>query len=458
MTVPVTAGLAPAERLCYDMQEVICMHMTDLIEKKKQGLELSEEEIRFIVNGYTAGEIPDYQMSALLMAILFRGMTVPETTALTMAMAHSGDMVDLSALGAHTADKHSTGGVGDKTSLVLCPMAAACGAKMAKMSGRGLGHTGGTIDKLESFPGFSTAMSPERFLEIADTVGFVIAGQTANLAPADKKMYALRDVTATVNSIPLIVSSIMSKKLASGAKTIVLDVKTGSGAFMETEEDAFTLAREMVNVGKEAGRNMAAVVTDMDQPLGFAVGNALEVKEAIAVLRGEDVPDLKELCMVLGSNILVRSGLAAEEEEARARLADSIESGAALRKLADMVTAQGGDAAAVYDTSLLPAAPVQRCVKTPRDGYIAAMEAKNIGLVSMHLGGGRATKEDVIDLSVGVVLAAKVGDYLRAGDELAVIHAADEKAAEEAEKELLACYTFSEEKPQRPPFIRGVVT
>ena len=434
------------------------MHMTDLIEKKKNGLTLTDEEIRFIVNGYTAGEIPDYQMSALLMAILFRGMTIPETTALTMAMAHSGDMVDLSSLGAHTADKHSTGGVGDKTSLVLCPMVAACGAKMAKMSGRGLGHTGGTIDKLEAFPGFSTAMSPERFLEIADTVGFVIAGQTANLAPADKKMYALRDVTATVNSIPLIVSSIMSKKLASGAKTIVLDVKTGSGAFMETEEDAFTLAREMVNVGKEAGRNMAAVVTDMDQPLGFAVGNALEVKEAIAVLRGEDVPDLKELCMVLGSNILVRSGLAADEAEARARLADAIESGAALKKLADMVTAQGGDAAAVYDTSLLPLAPVQRRVNAPRDGYIAAMEAKNIGLVSMHLGGGRATKEDVIDQRVGVVLAAKVGDFLRAGDELAVVHAADEKAAEEAERELLACYTFADEKPQRPPFIRGVVT
>ncbi len=434
------------------------MHMTDLIEKKKQGLELTEEEIRFIVNGYTAGDIPDYQMSALMMAILFRGMTVPETVALTMAMAHSGDMVDLSSLGAHTADKHSTGGVGDKTSLVLCPMVAACGAKMAKMSGRGLGHTGGTIDKLESFPGFSTAMSPERFLEIAGTVGFVIAGQTANLAPADKKMYALRDVTATVNSIPLIVGSIMSKKLASGAKTIVLDVKTGSGAFMEKEKDAFTLAREMVDVGKQAGRNMAAVVTDMDQPLGFAVGNALEVKEAIAVLKGENVPDLKELCMVLGSNILVRSGIAGDEESARARLEESISSGAALGKLADMVTAQGGDAAAVYDVSLLPTAPVQRSVKAPRDGYISAMEAKSIGLVSMHLGGGRATKEDVIDLRVGVVLAAKVGDRLRAGDELAVIHAADEKAAEEAEKELLGCYTFSARKPRRRPFIRGVVT
>lgn len=442
----------------YVKQEVIAMHMTDLIEKKKNGGELTAEEIAFIIGGYTEGSIPDYQMSALLMAIVFRGMTVKETTALTMAMAHSGDMIDLSSLGPHTADKHSTGGVGDKTSLVLCPMVAACGGKMAKMSGRGLGHTGGTIDKLESFPGFSVSMSPERFLEIADTVGFVIAGQTAALAPADKKMYALRDVTATVGSIPLIVSSIMSKKLASGARTIVLDVKTGSGAFMATEEDAFTLAREMVNVGRQAGRNMAAVVTDMDQPLGFAVGNALEVKEAISVLRGEDVPDLKELCMVLGENILVRSGIAATKKEAAARLEEAIASGEALRRLAAMVEAQGGDPAAVYDPSLLPAAPVVRSVKAPRTGYITAMEAKNIGLVSMHLGGGRATKEDVIDLGVGVVLRAKVGALVREGDELAVIHAADEPAALTAEKELLSCYTFGDEPVARPPFIRGVVS
>ena len=268
------------------------MHMTDLIEKKKQGQTLTQEELHFIVHGYTAGDIPDYQMSALMMAIYFRGMTPEETAQLTIEMEHSGDVVDLSPLGEHTADKHSTGGVGDKTSLVLCPMVAACGGKMAKMSGRGLGHTGGTIDKLESFPGFSTAMTPEKFLENAENVGFVIAGQTANLAPADKKMYALRDVTATVDSIPLIVSSIMAKKLASGARTIVLDVKTGSGAFMETEESAFELARQMVSVGKHAGRNMAAVVTDMDQPLGFAVGNALEVKEAIDILAGRAGGDL----------------------------------------------------------------------------------------------------------------------------------------------------------------------
>lgn len=434
------------------------MHMTDLIEKKKQGQTLTQEELHFIVHGYTAGDIPDYQMSALMMAIYFRGMTPVETAQLTIEMEHSGDVVDLSPLGEHTADKHSTGGVGDKTSLVLCPMVAACGGKMAKMSGRGLGHTGGTIDKLESFPGFSTAMTPEKFLENAENVGFVIAGQTANLAPADKKMYALRDVTATVDSIPLIVSSIMAKKLASGARTIVLDVKTGSGAFMETEESAFELARQMVSVGKHAGRNMAAVVTDMDQPLGFAVGNALEVKEAISVLRGADVPDLRELCLVLGTNILVRSGLAETEEEARARLEKSIESGAALDKLAAMVRAQGGDPAAVYDTSLLPQAPVVHTVKAPRNGYIAAMEAKDIGLVSMHLGGGRATKEDVIDLSVGVVLAAKDGAYLHTGDTLATIHAKTETDAAAAEEELLKCYTFSDEAPVRPPFIRGVVT
>ena len=419
------------------------MHMTDLIEKKKQGQTLTQEELHFIVHGYTAGDIPDYQMSALMMAIYFRGMTPEETAQLTIEMEHSGDVVDLSPLGEHTADKHSTGGVGDKTSLVLCPMVAACGGK---------------IDKLESFPGFSTAMTPEKFLENAENVGFVIAGQTANLAPADKKMYALRDVTATVDSIPLIVSSIMAKKLASGARTIVLDVKTGSGAFMETEESAFELARQMVSVGKHAGRNMAAVVTDMDQPLGFAVGNALEVKEAISVLRGADVPDLRELCLVLGTNILVRSGLAETEEEARARLEKSIESGAALDKLAAMVRAQGGDPAAVYDTSLLPQAPVVRTVKAPRNGYIAAMEAKDIGLVSMHLGGGRATKEDVIDLSVGVVLAAKDGAYLHTGDTLATIHAKTEADAAAAEEELLKCYTFSDEAPVRPPFIRGVVT
>lgn len=434
------------------------MRMIDLIDKKRDGGILSPQEIRFIIDGYTAGSIPDYQMSALLMAIIFQGMSEEETLELTMAMAHSGDMVDLSALGSRTADKHSTGGVGDKTSLVLCPMAAACGAVMAKMSGRGLGHTGGTIDKLEAFPGFSTAMEPARFLEIAQSVGFVIAGQTANLAPADKKMYALRDVTGTVASIPLIVSSIMSKKLASGAKTIILDVKTGSGAFMETEEGAFELARQMVAVGKLAGRNMAAVVTDMDQPLGYAVGNALEVKEAIAVLRGEDVADLRELCLVLGTQILTRCGAAEDESAARQALEQSIADGSALKKLAEMVEAQGGDSAAVYDPALLPQAAVQRSVKAPVTGYIRSIHARGVGNVSMILGGGRATKEDTIDQSVGVVLRAKAGAHLTAGDELAVIHAACEADADKAQEALLACYHFADEPSLLRPFIRGVVS
>lgn len=434
------------------------MRMVELIEKKRDGGVLSAEEIRWIIDGYTRGEIPDYQMSALTMAIVWRGMEENETLELTMAMANSGDMIDLSSLGAFTADKHSTGGVGDKTSLVLCPMVACCGVKMAKMSGRGLGHTGGTIDKLESFPGFSTSMSGERFLELADRVGFVIAGQSANLAPADKKLYALRDVTGTVPAIPLIVSSIMSKKLASGARTIVLDVKTGDGAFMETEEKAFKLADEMVRIGKLAGRNMAAVVTDMDQPLGFAVGNALEVREAIEVLGGRNVPDLRELCLTLGTNILVRSGAAASECEARGRLEKVIASGEALDRLALMVRGQGGDERAVYDPALLPTAPVQYTVRMPESGYICAVRAREVGRVSMLLGGGRATKESEIDLSVGVVLAAKAGTFVEKGEPLAVIHAASESAAREAEKELLGAYSFSDEKPQLPPFIRGVVS
>lgn len=433
------------------------MRMVELIEKKRDGGRLSRAEIRFIINGYTAGEIPDYQLSALLMAIVFRGMDEEETLELTMAMAESGDMVDLSALGAMTADKHSTGGVGDKTSLVLCPMVACCGVKMAKMSGRGLGHTGGTIDKLESFPGFSVSMSGERFMEIADSVGFVIAGQSGELAPADKKLYALRDVTGTVPAIPLIVSSIMSKKLASGAKSIVLDVKTGSGAFMATEEDSFELARQMVAVGRLAGRNMSAVVTDMDQPLGFAVGNALEVKEAIAVLRGEDVSDLRELCLTLGSEILLNAAAAASAEEAREKLEAVLADGSALERLAAMVEAQGGDRRAVYDTSLLPKADVELAVAAAESGFVSAIDARAVGRVSMMLGGGRETKESGIDLGVGVVLRKKNGDAVTAGETLAVIHARTKESAEKAAEALRACYTITAEQPRHPALIRGVV-
>ena len=433
------------------------MHMAELIEKKRDGGVLTAEEINYIIRNYTDGVIPDYQMSALCMAIYFRGMNSEETTAMTMAMANSGEMVDLSSLGEFTGDKHSTGGVGDKTSLVLCPMVSSCGLKMAKMSGRGLGHTGGTLDKLESIPGLSIQMDGEKFLRIANEVGFVLAGQSAVMAPADKKLYALRDVTATVPSMPLIVSSIMSKKLASGAKTIVLDVKTGSGAFMETEEASFELAREMVAVGRLAGRNMGAIVTDMDQPLGFAVGNALEVEEAVSVLRGGDVPDLKELCLTLGSQLLVRSGIEKDADSARKRLQETIDSGKALDRLAAMVEAQGGDKRAVYDTSLLPKAKLIYEVRSDRDGYVSAMQAKGIGVAAMHLGAGRETAEGVIDPAVGIVLRKKVGDAVSVGETLAVIHANDVSLVPGVEQEVLSAYTISKEKPEMKPFIRGIV-
>ena len=330
------------------------MRMYDLIMKKRNGFALTTEEIDFMVKEYTAGSIPDYQMSAMMMAVYFQGMTGEETAALTMAMAHSGDMLDLSAIDGIKVDKHSTGGVGDKTSIALTPMVAACGIKIAKMSGRGLGHTGGTIDKLESFQGFTTGISSVQFMKQVNDIGISIMGQTLDIAPADKKLYALRDVTATVDNLSLIASSIMSKKLASGADAIVLDVKTGSGAFMKKEEDAFALAKEMVMLGNHAGRKTIAVVTDMDQPLGLAVGNALEVKEAIETLQGKGPQDFVKLCMTLGAQMLIAGGRAENEAQAEAMLAGVIEDGSALGKLAEFVKAQGGDAAAVYDTSLLP--------------------------------------------------------------------------------------------------------
>ena len=434
------------------------MTMTDLILKKREGGTLSREEIRWMVDGYTAGRIPDYQMSAMLMAVCFRDMNEEETLELTLAMRDSGDRMDLSGLGGVRADKHSTGGVGDKTSLLLCPMLACCGVTMAKMSGRGLGHTGGTVDKLESFPGFCAEILPEKFLATAGSVGFVIAGQSGNLCPADKKLYALRDVTGTVSARSLIVSSIMSKKLAAGADVIVLDVKTGSGAFMQTQAEAFALAEEMVKVGRLAGKKVEAVVTDMDEPLGRAVGNALEVKEALAALRGEGPEDLTELCLTLGSRILLAGGLERDEAAARARLWRSIRSGAALRRFADFIGAMGGDAAAVYDPGLLPRAPVQLPVRAQRSGWLSRVDAQGVGLVSLHLGGGRATKESVIDLSVGLVMNKKVGDPVAEGECLAVIHAATEKAAEEAADMLRGFCTVSDERPEKKAFIKGVVT
>lgn len=433
------------------------MLMSELIIKKRDGGTLTEEEIQFIVEGYTKGEIPDYQMSAFLMAVYFQKMLPIEALHLTLAMTHSGETLDLSGITGVTADKHSTGGVGDKTSLVLVPMLACLGVKMAKMSGRGLGHTGGTLDKLESIPGFCVDIPQERFMEQLEQVGMVIAGQTANLVPADKKMYALRDVTGTVDNIALITSSIMSKKLATGARTIVLDVKMGKGSFMKTEEDARLLAQSMVKVGNLAGRNTVAVITDMDQPLGNTVGNALEVKEAIATLRGEHNGELLDLCLELGSCILTASGLAAAEEEAKSKLRSTIADGSALQKFAEFVQAQGGDPRVVQDLTLLPEAPVQLDVLAKEAGYIAEMDALEIGKVSLRLGGGRVTKESGIDPSVGVVLLKKIGDVVGEGEAFATVHAANTADAEAAAAQLRDCIFMSAEPVPAKPLVYGII-
>jgi len=428
-----------------------------LIVKKKMGGVLSEEEIQFMIEGFTKGSIPDYQMSAMMMAIYFKGMNEQETLALTMAMEKSGDVLDLSAIKGIKVDKHSTGGVGDKTSLALTPMVAACGIPVAKMSGRGLGHTGGTIDKLESFTGFSTEISTEAFVSQVNDIGIAIMGQTADLAPADKKLYALRDVTATVDNMSLIASSIMSKKLAAGADAIVLDVKTGSGAFMKTEEDSFALAKEMVKIGNGAGRKCIAVVSDMDQPLGFAVGNALEVKEAIETLKGNGPKDFTELCLNLGTQMLMAGGKADEEETAREMLLKTIQDGTALKKLAEFVKAQGGDETAVYHTEMLPNASITEELCAETDGYIAHIVCDEVGIVSLILGGGRETKESEIDLAVGIVLCKKVGDEVKKGDVLAVLHANDIKKLSVAKERLYKAYSFSEKPVEKKPLIKGII-
>lgn len=434
------------------------MRMYDIILKKRNGGELTGEEIDFFVEGYTKGEIPDYQASALMMAVYFRKMTEGETLALTMAMAHSGDMLDLSGIRGVKVDKHSTGGVGDKTSIALAPMAAACGIPVAKMSGRGLGHTGGTIDKLESFPGFSTGLSKSQFIENVNRIGIAIMGQTADLAPADKKLYALRDVTATVDNMSLIASSIMSKKLAAGADAIVLDVKTGSGAFMKAEDDARALAEEMVKIGKNAGRRTIAVISDMDQPLGLAVGNALEVREAIDTLNGRGPEDFTKLCMTLGSQMLLAGGRAGSVEEAEGLLKEAVKDGSALSRLADFVEAQGGDSSVVYHPEKLPRASVVLPVAAPVSGFVSRIACDEVGVCSLILGGGRETKESVIDLSVGLVLQKKTGDYVRAGEPLAFLHANDEGKAREAEKRFLAACTIADAAPEKTPFIKAVIS
>lgn len=433
------------------------MRMYDIIMKKRNNGVLSKEEIDFLVEGYTKGEIPDYQMSALTMAIYFNKMNAEETLNLTMAMANSGDMLDLSAIKGVKVDKHSTGGVGDKTSLALIPMVAAVGVPTAKMSGRGLGHTGGTIDKLESFTGFRTDISTDHFIDQVNRIGISIMGQTADLAPADKKLYALRDVTATVDNMSLIASSIMSKKLAAGADAIVLDVKTGSGAFMKKEEDSFALAKEMVTIGNGAGRKTIAVISDMDQPLGRAVGNALEVKEAIDTLKGEGPEDFRELCLTLGSYMVVAAGKASDKDEARAKLEEVIVNGQALEKLAEFVEAQGGRKEEVYNTELLPKTQYIEEIVSEEDGYISGIVCDEIGICSLILGGGRETKESEIDLSVGLVLHKKKGDYVKKGESLATIHANDLDKLEVAKKRFLAAYSFTDKEFKPEPLIRGVV-
>ncbi len=431
------------------------MRIVEIIAKKRDGDKLSREEIIFFIEGYVAGEIPDYQASALLMAAFIRGLDDEETAWLTDAMARSGDMADLSALGT-VADKHSTGGVADTTTLLVVPLVAACGLRVAKMSGRGLGHTGGTLDKLESIPGMSTALTLEAFMAQIGRVGAAVMGQTLQLCPADKLLYALRDVTATVESIPLIASSIMSKKLASGANLIMLDVKTGSGAFMTDPADARALAEAMVRIGQLSGRKTAALISDMSQPLGNAVGNSLEVTEAIEILQGRYEGDLLTVAMALGSRMLRLAGIARAQDEALALLENALKSGRALKKLAEIIAAQGGDARVTEDVSRMPRARLVSAVTAPRDGLVSAFDCRGLGLAAGTLGAGRQKKEDVIDLSVGFVLKKRIGDAVRTGEALYELHANDAEKLREAEAALLQCVRISE-SAQKPPLLYGDV-
>lgn len=433
------------------------MNMYDLIVKKKRGEELTKEEIGYMITNYTSGQIPDYQMSAMMMAICFQGMTPEETKNLTLAMAESGDMLDLSAIDGIKVDKHSTGGVGDKTSLVLGPMVASLGVAVAKMSGRGLGHTGGTIDKLESFTGFHTSLSNEQFIQNVNKIHMAIVGQTADLAPADKKLYALRDVTGTVDQLSLIASSIMSKKLASGADAIVLDVKTGDGAFMKTLEDSVALAEAMVSIGKLSGRKMAAIISEMDQPLGNAVGNSLEVKEAIETLQGNGPDDLVELVLTLGSHMVVAAEKADSIEEARERLELSLKDGSAFETFKKFIVAQGGSEEEVLCPEKLPAAKYVEEVICEEEGYVAKIQTEEIGRISLLLGGGRETKESEIDLAVGLVLRKKCGDKVLSGDSLAQIHANDMDKLVLAKERLRKAYRIVEEKVEKGPVIKRVI-
>ena len=433
------------------------MRMYDLIEKKKRGAALSDEEIAYMIQGFTAEDIPDYQMSAMLMAIYFQGMSDEEITAMTMEMAKSGDMVDLSAIEGIKVDKHSTGGVGDKTTLIIGPIVAACGVKVAKMSGRGLGHTGGTIDKLESIPGFSTSIPREEFFNIVNRTGIAVIGQSGNMVPADKKMYALRDVTATVDSIPLIASSIMSKKLAAGSDGIVLDVKTGSGAFMKTLEDSIALAGKMVAIGTRAGRRCCALITDMDVPLGHAVGNALEIQESIEVLKGGGPDDLREVSLGLAANMLYMAEKGTIEE-CRQMAETVIADGTAWEALIRMAEGQGGDKSYVEHPEKLPCAPYSFEVRAERDGWITHMDTESVGITSVLLGAGRSRKEDVIDPAAGILLKKKYGEQVQAGDVLAVLLASDENLFPDAAEKLKQAYVIGEEAPEAKKLIYARVT
>lgn len=428
------------------------MRMYDLIMKKRSGETLTEEEIRYMIDEYVAGNIPDYQMSAFLMAVYFKGMTEEEIFIMTDAVARSGDMVDLSGIEGIKVDKHSTGGVGDKTTLIIAPIVASYGVKVAKMSGRGLGHTGGTIDKMESIPGIKLSLSQEEFFAVVNKAGLSVIGQSGNLTPADKKLYALRDVTATVDSIPLIAVSIMSKKLAAGSDCILLDVKTGSGAFMKSLDDSIALAECMVKIGESSGRRTAALITDMDIPLGNNIGNALEVIEAVETLKGQGPEDLTEICIRLAGNMLYLAGKG-ELPECIQMAKDAIESGKALEKLISMVEAQGGDASVIKDTDKFEKAQWSYEVKAPQSGYITRINSEACGIASMLLGAGRETKDSEIDYSAGIILRNKVGKYVEKGEVLATLYANNQELFKAAEDKLIEAFTIEDNTPKERPLI-----
>ena len=432
------------------------MRMYDIIVKKRDGEVLNKEEIYFFIEGYTKGDIPDYQASALTMAIYFQGMTAEETATLTQAMVDSGETIDLSGIEGHKVDKHSTGGVGDKVTFIVGPLVASVGVPVAKMSGRGLGHTGGTLDKLESIKGLEIEMSKEKFIQNVNEHKLAVAGQTGNLAPADKKLYALRDVTGTVDSMPLIAGSIMSKKLASGADSIVLDVKTGSGAFMKTLEDSEALAKEMVSIGTNLGRNTVAVISDMNQPLGFEVGNANEIKEAAEILQGKKVMDLRKLSLEIASHMTLLAEVFDTYEEAYEALEQNLENGKAFQALRTLVQAQGGDVGMIDNLDLLPQAKFDVEVKAEKDGYVSAIDAESIGVAAMYLGAGRATKEDQINHGVGITLKKKIGDKVSASEPLVVLHS-DEQMPDASIQKVKEAYTISEEEVLAPELIHKVI-